>query len=103
MEPFEPAVAMTLIVAAAAGSAVLVARDMDRRGREGKLYGLATLLLLPLGLVAWVIGRSGKSDTAVIVVLGLAAVLTFPLSLLVWIAVRANSDVLSPSHDPKDA
>lgn len=103
MEPFEPALAMALIVAASAGSAILVARDMDRRGREGKLYGLATLLLLPLGLVAWLIGRSGKSDTAVIVVLGLAAALTFPLSLLIWIAVRENSAVFSHSHDTKDA
>ena len=36
----------------------IVARDMDRRGQDGRVYGLLTFLLLPIGLVVWVVQRS---------------------------------------------
>ena len=36
---------------------VFVARDMRRRGRTGWSYGVLTLLLLPIGLAAWLIDR----------------------------------------------
>lgn len=42
-------VGMLLITAAA--------RDMDARGRDGRWYGLL-MLLLPIGLVVWLIGRA---------------------------------------------
>jgi hypothetical protein len=32
------------------------ARDMDARGRDGRLYGLL-MLILPLGLVVWLVKR----------------------------------------------
>ena len=33
------------------------ARDMDARGRDGRLYGLL-MLILPVGVVAWLVGRA---------------------------------------------
>jgi hypothetical protein len=35
----------------------VAARDMDARGCDGRLYGLA-MILLPVGLVLWLVGRS---------------------------------------------
>jgi hypothetical protein len=32
------------------------ARDMDARGRDGRLYGLL-MLLLPVGLIVWLVKR----------------------------------------------
>jgi hypothetical protein len=31
------------------------ARDMDSRGRDGRLYGLVVFLLLPVGVVWWLV------------------------------------------------
>jgi len=36
----------------------VVARDMDTRGLDGRLYGALTLLLPPLGLALWVYKRA---------------------------------------------
>jgi len=36
----------------------VVARDMDSRGLDGRLYGALTLFLLPLGLALWAYKRS---------------------------------------------
>jgi hypothetical protein len=33
------------------------ARDMDARGRDGRLYGLL-MLALPLGLIVWLVKRA---------------------------------------------
>jgi hypothetical protein len=38
--------------------AVRTARDMDARGQAGWRYGLLSLVLPPIGLVAWLVGRS---------------------------------------------
>ena len=35
-----------------------VARDMDGRGLDGRLYGALTLLVPPVGLALWVYKRS---------------------------------------------
>jgi hypothetical protein len=43
-------IAIALVVVAAA---VLVARDMDRRGHNGEMYGLVVLFVPPIGLVLW--------------------------------------------------
>lgn len=37
--------------------AVLSARDMDRRGYQGEVYGVVTLFVLPLGLAMWALDR----------------------------------------------
>jgi hypothetical protein len=34
-----------------------VARDMDARGQDGRLYGML-MLALPVGLVVWLVKRS---------------------------------------------
>jgi hypothetical protein len=36
----------------------VVARDMDSRGLDGRIYGALTLLLLPVGVAVWVYKRS---------------------------------------------
>jgi len=36
----------------------VVARDMDSRGRDGRIYGALTLLMPPLGLALWVYKRA---------------------------------------------
>jgi len=36
----------------------IVARDMDGRGLDGRLYGALTLLLPPLGLALWAYKRA---------------------------------------------
>lgn len=36
----------------------VVARDMDARGLDGRLYGALTLFLPPLGLALWVYRRA---------------------------------------------
>ncbi len=36
----------------------IVARDMDSRGLDGRLYGTLTLFVLPLGLALWVYKRA---------------------------------------------
>lgn len=36
----------------------IVARDMDGRGLDGRLYGALTLLVPPVGLALWVYKRS---------------------------------------------
>ena len=38
--------------------AVRAARDMDARGATGWRYGLLCLVLPPIGVVAWLVGRS---------------------------------------------
>jgi hypothetical protein len=35
----------------------MVARDMDGRGQDGRLYGLL-MLALPVGLVVWLVKRA---------------------------------------------
>lgn len=60
---------MTLVVggiaaAVVAGIAVLVARDMDRRGRNGEIYAVAVLFVLPLGLLMWGLDRRRPPVTA---------------------------------------
>ncbi|GAC1540434.1 MAG: hypothetical protein NVS3B12_27360 [Acidimicrobiales bacterium] len=51
-----------LIVAGLAAALVIViavvaARDMDRRGRNGELYAIVILFVLPVGLVLWALDR----------------------------------------------
>jgi len=36
----------------------IVARDMDSRGLDGRLYGLLTLVAFPLGLALWIYRRA---------------------------------------------
>ena len=36
----------------------IVARDMDRRGLDGRVYGLITFLVLPVGIALWLWKRS---------------------------------------------
>ncbi len=36
----------------------VVARDMDARGLDGRIYGALTLVLPPLGLALWVYKRA---------------------------------------------
>jgi len=36
----------------------VVARDMDSRGLDGRIYGALTLLLPPLGLALWLYKRT---------------------------------------------
>lgn len=36
----------------------VVARDMDSRGLDGRLYGALTLFVFPVGLAAWLYKRS---------------------------------------------
>ena len=52
--------ALLLITVGVIGWMLLItaaARDMDARGRDGRLYGLL-MLLLPLGLVVWLVKRA---------------------------------------------
>lgn len=37
--------------------ALLAARDMDRRGQPGWIFGILVLLLLPVGVLVWVVAR----------------------------------------------
>lgn len=46
---FAVVIGMLLITAAA--------RDMDARGRDGRVYGLL-MLLLPVGVIVWLVGRA---------------------------------------------
>ena len=46
-----------IAAAVVAAVAVLVARDMDRRGRNGEVYAVAVLFVLPLGLLMWALDR----------------------------------------------
>lgn len=46
----------------------LVAKDMDARGHDGRVYGLLTIVVLPVGLVVWLARRRTRgpgSPTAV--------------------------------------
>jgi hypothetical protein len=43
--------------------AVLSARDMDRRGHHGEVYGVVTLFVLPLGLAMWALDRRRTPPT----------------------------------------
>ena len=36
----------------------IVARDMDSRGLDGRIYGALTLFVFPVGLALWVYKRS---------------------------------------------
>ncbi|MEO5680854.1 MAG: hypothetical protein ABIS47_14435 [Acidimicrobiales bacterium] len=36
----------------------IVARDMDSRGLDGRVYGMLTLFVLPVGLALWVYRRA---------------------------------------------
>ena len=53
-----------LVAAVVVGIAVLVARDMDRRGRNGELYAVAVLFVLPLGVLMWALDRRRPAVTA---------------------------------------
>lgn len=53
-----------IAAAVVAGLAMLVARDMDRRGRNGELYAVAILFVLPLGLLMWALDRRRPPVTA---------------------------------------
>jgi hypothetical protein len=44
-------------LAASVVLAVACARDMDRKGRNGELYAIVTLFVLPLGLGLWALDR----------------------------------------------
>ena len=46
-----------VVALAVVGLAVLAARDMDRRGRNGELYAVVVLFVLPLGLLMWALDR----------------------------------------------
>jgi hypothetical protein len=37
--------------------AVAAAKDMDRRGRDGQVYAIAVLFVLPVGLLMWALDR----------------------------------------------
>jgi hypothetical protein len=50
-------VAACAVAAAIAALAVSAARDMDRRGRDGQVYAIAVLFVLPLGLAMWALDR----------------------------------------------
>jgi len=41
----------------------VVARDMDSRGLDGRLYGALTLLLPPVGLALWFYKRATTPKT----------------------------------------
>jgi hypothetical protein len=47
----------SVYLAASAVLAVVSARDMDRRGHKGELYGVVTLFVLPVGLAMWALDR----------------------------------------------
>jgi hypothetical protein len=52
--------ALLLITVAVVGWMLLItvaARDMDARGRDGRLYGLL-MLILPVGIVVWLVKRA---------------------------------------------
>jgi hypothetical protein len=52
--------ALLLITVAVIGWMLLItvaARDMDARGRDGRLYGLL-MLVLPVGIVVWLVKRA---------------------------------------------
>ncbi len=36
----------------------IVARDMDERGLDGRIYGLVTFLVFPIGLIVWLVQRA---------------------------------------------
>ena len=67
--------------------AVLVARDMDRRGHKGWMYGALTFALPPFGLLAWVCDRNAGRMTVLHAELLLVAVVTFPWSLIAWLLI----------------
>lgn len=57
---------MTYIVGGAVAALIVVlaitaARDMDRRGRDGQVYAIAVLFVLPLGLLMWALDRRRRS------------------------------------------
>ena len=39
----------------------LCARDMGRRGRDGELYAVVVLFVLPLGLGLWALDRRARA------------------------------------------
>lgn len=54
---------LVLLVGVPAGLmfCTVVARDMDSRGLDGRLYGALTLFVFPLGLALWLYKRSTTS------------------------------------------
>ena len=46
-----------VVALAVIGLAIGAARDMDRRGRNGEVYAIAVLFVLPLGLAMWALDR----------------------------------------------
>jgi len=48
-------------LAASVVLAVLCARDMGRRGRDGELYAVVVLFVLPLGLGLWALDRRARA------------------------------------------
>ena len=46
-----------LMLLVVVGLPIAISRDMRRRGRTGWAYGLRTLLVLPVGVAAWLIDR----------------------------------------------
>jgi hypothetical protein len=53
----------SVYLAASAVLAVVSARDMDRRGHKGELYGVVTLFVLPVGLAMWALDRRRPPPT----------------------------------------
>jgi hypothetical protein len=47
---------ITVVVVAWMLLITAAARDMDARGRDGRLYGLL-MVVLPVGLIVWLVGR----------------------------------------------
>ncbi len=79
--------AISALVIVWTGLPLLAARDMDRRGLDGRLYGIAVLLTLPFGVVAWLWDRSTETQGAVYVVVAGLAIATFPLSVIAWLLI----------------
>jgi hypothetical protein len=52
------AVALLILFPAGLMLCTVVARDMDRRGLDGRIYGALTFFVLPLGVAVWLYKRS---------------------------------------------
>lgn len=55
-------IGVAYLVASVALAAVC-ARDMARRGRDGELYAVVVLFVLPLGLGLWALDRRTRPPT----------------------------------------
>ena len=67
--------------------AVFVARDMDRRGHKGWMYGAVTFMAPPFGLLAWLFDRNSDRMRVLNAELLLVAIVTFPWSVIAWLLI----------------